>query len=192
MKPPLTQHELALLVCVFKRHPEISEVRLFGSRAKGTHNHHSDIDLALWGDINALHAASIAAELDELPLPYRYDVQSFSAITFRPLAEHIERRGILIYSRAAEQPAQVAQEFDPVACLKDLTEKQRDFWELAPNISQENLLALIDLGLRQSEGSYRKLATLFSIRKSDYRRLLDYLRRRECLLDFRSYRRART
>jgi len=189
MKPPLTQRELAFLVSVFKRHPEIKEVRLFGSRAKGTHHRHSDIDLALWGDTDALHAESIAAELDELPLPYRYDVQSFNAITFRPLADHIERRGVLIYSRAVEQPA---QEFDPAACLKDLTEKRQDFWELARNVSHENLWTLIDLGLRQSEGSYRKLAELFNIRKSEYRCLLDYLRRRECLLDFRSYRRART
>jgi predicted nucleotidyltransferase len=94
---PLTSDELALLNGVFRRHPEITEVRLFGSRAKGTHAPNSDIDLALWGEVNALGAQTIAAELDELPLPYKYDVQAFNAIQFAPLREHIERVGIRIY-----------------------------------------------------------------------------------------------
>ena len=95
--PPLTPAELALLHGVFRQHPEITAVKLFGSRAKGTHAPHSDVDLALWGDVNALQAEAIAAELDELPLPYRYDVQPFAAITLRPLREHIERVGIPLY-----------------------------------------------------------------------------------------------
>ena len=47
--PPLAPAEIALLRGVFCHHPEISEVRLFGSRAKGTHAPQSDVDLALWG-----------------------------------------------------------------------------------------------------------------------------------------------
>ena len=96
---PLTSGELELLNSVFRRHPEITEVRLFGSRAKGTHTLNSDIDLALWGDVSALRAQAIAAELDELALPYKYDVQAFNAIQFPPLREHIERVGIPIYER---------------------------------------------------------------------------------------------
>ena len=47
--PPRAPTEFALLRSVFHRHPEITAVKLFGSRAKGTHAEHSDIDLALWG-----------------------------------------------------------------------------------------------------------------------------------------------
>ena len=61
----------------------------------------SDIDLAVWGQVDALGAEAIAAELDELPLPYRYDVQAFDAITFLPLREHIERVGIPLYPETA-------------------------------------------------------------------------------------------
>lgn len=96
--PSLAPAELALLRGVFKRHPEITEVRLFGSRAKGPHTPHSDIDLALWGNVDAIQAEAIAAELDELPLPYQYDVQAFSLVKFLPLREHIERVGITVYS----------------------------------------------------------------------------------------------
>ncbi len=93
----LTPAELTLLRGVFQRHPEITGVKIFGSRAKGTQAPNSDIDLALWGKVDALGAEAIAAELDELPLPYRYDVQAFDAITFVPLREHIERVGIVLY-----------------------------------------------------------------------------------------------
>lgn len=102
MNPPsLTPTEIALFRGVFRRHPEITAVKLFGSRAKGTHAPYSDVDLAIWGNVDALRAEAIAAELDELPLPYHYDVQSFDAVTFLPLREHIERVGIPLYPEAA-------------------------------------------------------------------------------------------
>jgi predicted nucleotidyltransferase len=95
--PALTPPELALLRGVFRRHPEITAVKLFGSRAKGTHAPSSDVDLALWGDLDALRAEAIAAELDELPLPYLFDVQPFALIKFPRLREHIERVGLSLY-----------------------------------------------------------------------------------------------
>jgi predicted nucleotidyltransferase len=94
---PLTPREAAMLDAVFRAHPEITEVRLFGSRAKGAHTPASDVDLALWGSLTALRAQSIAGELDELPLPYHFDVVVFDLITLQPLREHIQRVGIRIY-----------------------------------------------------------------------------------------------
>ena len=96
--PPLTEKELDLIRSVFRRHAEIRAVKLFGSRAKGTHTSRSDIDLALWGDLTPLHTEQIAAELDELPLPYQYDVHPFESIKLPPLRAHIERVGIPIYT----------------------------------------------------------------------------------------------
>ena len=89
---------MELLRSVFRRHSEISAVKIFGSRAKGTHTPRSDVDLALWGELNDLQAEQIAAELDELPLPYRYDVQRFEGVQLDPLRDHIERVGIPIYA----------------------------------------------------------------------------------------------
>jgi predicted nucleotidyltransferase len=79
---------------VLSQHPEISQVKLFGSRAKGCHTPASDIDLALWGGGDALQAESIAAELDELPLPYRFDVKAYESIKQDSLREHIQSKGI--------------------------------------------------------------------------------------------------
>jgi len=96
--PALQPAELDILRAVFARHPKITAVKLFGSRAKGTQRPESDIDLALWGDVDALAAESIASELDDLPLPYHYDVTPFASIKLESLREHIERVGITIFS----------------------------------------------------------------------------------------------
>jgi predicted nucleotidyltransferase len=98
--PGLTERESSMLVQVFRAHPEIAGVKLFGSRAKGTHSPQSDIDLALLGKLNSLNAEEIASELDELPLPYRFDVVVFDLIKHQPLREHIERVGIPLYPDA--------------------------------------------------------------------------------------------
>lgn len=98
--PGLTSSELALIVSVFQRHPEISEVKLFGSRAKLTQSAASDVDLAVWGAVDPLLAEEIASDLDELPLPYQFEIQPFASITNEALREHVERVGISIYSEA--------------------------------------------------------------------------------------------
>jgi len=95
--PPLTPTELELVRSVFRLHPEVQTATLFGSRAKGTHSPRSDVDLAITG---ALRAETIASELEELPLPYRFDVQALDQIRFKPLLEHIQRVGMQIYPAA--------------------------------------------------------------------------------------------
>ena len=43
----------------------------------------SDVDLALWGEIDGIGAAAIATELDKLPLPHHFDVKPFALIKLR-------------------------------------------------------------------------------------------------------------
>lgn len=92
--------ELEMVRSVFRLHPEVKTATLFGSRAKGTHDDRSDVDLVVTGDVAPLRAEAIAAELEELPMPYRFDVQPLEHIRYRPLLEHIERVGIRIYPAA--------------------------------------------------------------------------------------------
>ena len=102
--PALTPSETALIQAVFRRHPEVAAVKLFGSRAKGSHTPQSDVDLALWGDIDEVRAQAIATELDELPLPYQFDVTPFELIKLGALRDHIQRVGIPLYPSAAARP----------------------------------------------------------------------------------------
>ena len=93
----LDAEELSQLQALFSCYPEIRKVILFGSRAKRTARKNSNIDLAVDGIENPLAIESLSMELDELPLPYRFELQSMSTIKNQSLLEHIERVGIVIY-----------------------------------------------------------------------------------------------
>ena len=78
--------------------------------------------------------------------------------------------------------------------FKELSEGRKDFWAeihepyKRRDISREKIVALIDLGLRTTRGNYKTMASLFKLKDKDYRRFMDFLRRGDCLLDFRPYR----
>lgn len=98
-KTGLTSREMDLIGDVFRRHPEVLGAMLYGSRATGMHRPESDVDLAIQGDVNALRAESIASELDELPLPYRFDVTVCDEILSVALRDNIRRDGVLVYKK---------------------------------------------------------------------------------------------
>ncbi|MFN8548691.1 MAG: nucleotidyltransferase domain-containing protein [Candidatus Eisenbacteria bacterium] len=103
----LSDRELELIRGVLRRHREVREAKLFGSRAKGVARINSDVDLALWGELSPLLEARIQGELDELPTPYTYDVQRYDAILHDALREHIDRAGRTIYVRdESRQPGE--------------------------------------------------------------------------------------
>jgi len=85
--------ELDQLCSVFRRHPEISQVKVFGSRAKGTTSAVSDVDLAVWGVADDLAAQLSLSNSTSCLCPTNYDVKAFAAITLASLREHIERVG---------------------------------------------------------------------------------------------------
>ncbi len=90
----LTDAERAAIRDVIARQTAITRARFFGSRAKGTAKHNTDVDIAIDGEISPLQAAGIARELDELSLPYRCDVVVINTITSEPLLAHIEGVGL--------------------------------------------------------------------------------------------------
>lgn len=95
----LSDLELSLIRSALARHKEISGAVLFGSRAKRAASSSSDVDIALEGIDDELRAEAIASELEELPLPYRFDVRALAAIRYSPLRDHIARVGVRIYGQ---------------------------------------------------------------------------------------------
>lgn len=93
----INQQELVKILTIFRHYPEINKVILFGSRAKGTSRPNSDIDLAVDGIISDLQIEALAMELDELSLPYKFDVQAITGIRNPALTDHIARVGVEIY-----------------------------------------------------------------------------------------------
>ena len=95
----LEDSAIALIRGVLRQYPAVREVRIFGSRAMGTHQSSSDIDLAVWGELDAAALAELSAELDELPLPYQFDVKAYDTISHKPVRDHIDRHGKPFYLR---------------------------------------------------------------------------------------------
>lgn len=96
----LAEADLTRLRGVFAGCAAVEEVVLFGSRAKGTAAHGSDIDLALKGRALKTHdLLALANDLDDLLLPYKIDLVLYAQIDNQPLREHVERVGIVLFSR---------------------------------------------------------------------------------------------
>ena len=83
---------------VFSNFPQIEQAILYGSRAKGNFKPGSDIDITLMGDGLSLAVMNeIGLKLDDLLLPYFFDLSVYSHIKDPALLEHIERVGVVIY-----------------------------------------------------------------------------------------------
>ncbi|MDD5321773.1 MAG: nucleotidyltransferase domain-containing protein [Methylococcales bacterium] len=98
----LTPEQLELLRQVFKKHPEVEAVKLYGSRANGTFHDRSDVDLVLFGaGIDRFLVADLLLDLADSNLPYAVDLQNYGEIKNRALIEHIDRVGLVIFEREA-------------------------------------------------------------------------------------------
>ena len=95
----IAENTITLLHQVFSHFPEIEQVVLFGSRAKGNFKNGSDIDFAVKGDIDLKLLNKISHEIDDLLLPYQVDLVNLSTISHQDLLEHIKRVGIIFYNK---------------------------------------------------------------------------------------------
>jgi uncharacterized protein len=85
---------------VFAAYPEVEQVILYGSRAKGSFKPGSDIDLCLVGpDLTLPSLLTIDTELDDLLLPYKIDLSIRDHIDNPQLLAHIQRAGVSFYRR---------------------------------------------------------------------------------------------
>jgi predicted nucleotidyltransferase len=97
MKYGLSEQDFNIMNSVFLKNKKIELVKIFGSRAKGNYRYNSDIDLVIEGEISDIESQLILSELDELPLPYIFDIKVLNNINNADLIEHIKRVGKLIY-----------------------------------------------------------------------------------------------
>ncbi len=93
----IENHLIKKILDIFKKYQNIKKIILFGSRALGNFKHSSDIDICLVGDnINLTELSLIENEIDDLSLPWKFDLIIYSLIDNQKLKEHIERDGIEI------------------------------------------------------------------------------------------------
>jgi len=101
MKFGLPETTIAQIGAALARHPQVDQAILYGSRAKGKPKNGSDIDLTLVGgtDLTLAVLASIMDELDDLYLPFTFDLSILSQITDPDVIEDIQRDGVVFYQR---------------------------------------------------------------------------------------------
>lgn len=101
MKYGLTDTAWEKLQNLFALHDKIRQVILYGSRAKGNYKPFSDVDIVLFGDnLSQQDLNRIVLEVDDLLLPYQFDISIFQNLTNPELIDHIRRRGIVIYDKS--------------------------------------------------------------------------------------------
>ena len=97
MIPGLPAADSAAVLALLKQQQGLEQVLLYGSRAMGRHHRGSDVDLCLLAP--SLHLEDLlllGARLDDLLLPWRFDLQLKHRIDQPGLLEHIERVGVAL------------------------------------------------------------------------------------------------
>ncbi|MBN2011937.1 nucleotidyltransferase domain-containing protein [candidate division KSB1 bacterium] len=104
MRFGLKETTIQKIQAVLATFPQVKKAVLYGSRAKGNYKNGSDIDLTLYGDenltLNVLY--KIMHKIDELLLPYTFDLSIFNDISDPDVIEHIQRVGITFYQTNTE------------------------------------------------------------------------------------------
>lgn len=97
----LQESDLRLIIAATEALPEIEQLILFGSRAKGNQKPGSDVDLAIKGKAVTYDTVlQLTDRLNEqIPLPYYFDVVNYHSIQEPRLTEHIDNVGIVIFDR---------------------------------------------------------------------------------------------
>jgi len=85
---------------VFAKYPQVEKVFIYGSRAKGNYKPYSDIDFTFLGnELSQKLLFQIEIELDELWLPYSFDLSIKETINNPDFLDHIERVGKIFYHK---------------------------------------------------------------------------------------------
>ena len=86
---------------VLTQFSQVEKAVIYGSRAKGDYKNGSDIDLTLYGDqnltLNILY--KINEKLDDLLLPYTFDLSIFAQLSDPDFIENIQRVGLVFYEK---------------------------------------------------------------------------------------------
>lgn len=91
----LSEEVISQLVNIIRECKKVTDVIIYGSRAKGTYKEFSDIDITLKGDeLERSDLYPILERIDDLYLPYEIDLSIYAQLDYMPLIEEIDKHGI--------------------------------------------------------------------------------------------------
>lgn len=97
MQYGLSENIISKICTVLGQYPAVEKAVIYGSRAKGNFKPASDIDIALKGNIDLKLLSHIILNLDDLLLPYKFDISIYNHIANHKLLEHIDRAGKILW-----------------------------------------------------------------------------------------------
>ncbi|ERT69052.1 MULTISPECIES: nucleotidyltransferase family protein [Cetobacterium] len=95
MKFGLKERELDEIKVLYYLFPEIDEIVIFGSRARGDYSRVSDIDIAIKGDVDKI-MYKIRDYFEESSIIYTVDVVNYISISNQDFKENIDSEGVII------------------------------------------------------------------------------------------------
>ena len=104
MKYGLDDSTISRIHGVLSKFPQVDRALLYGSRAKRNFMPGSGIHLTLVGSeaLNLRVLYRIMDEIDDLLLPYTFDLSILRLIDDHEVREHIRRAGVVFYDKAAD------------------------------------------------------------------------------------------
>lgn len=93
MKFGLTEETYNLIKKVQENNSKYN-FKVFGSRAKGTYKSNSDIDIAIFENVNTEDQFKIKNEMDELDVIYKIDLIFINKNTKKELLKSIKEEGV--------------------------------------------------------------------------------------------------
>lgn len=104
MRYGLNESTIEKIHGVLASYRQVQKAVIYGSRARGNYKTGSDIDLTLLGgqdlDLNVLF--HIMDDIDELLLPYTFDISILRSINDQDVLDHIKQIGKVFYEKTAE------------------------------------------------------------------------------------------
>ena len=94
----LPEKTIILLREFFSKYSEIEKVKIYGSRALGNYEPGSDIDFAVYSGRDL--TGRLLTELDELPVPYLFDVTDYNTLEHLALKKHIDDFAKIFYEKS--------------------------------------------------------------------------------------------
>ncbi len=101
MKYGLKESTIEKIREIFTRYPQVEKAVLYGSRAKGNYQNGSDIDLTMDGgaDLTMNVLYRIMDDIDDLYMPYSFDLSILKDIRDQDVLDHIRRIGVVFYEK---------------------------------------------------------------------------------------------
>jgi hypothetical protein len=123
------------------------------------------VEQLVWLSINGV------VELEHLPLAMRH-----APVALAPVGDRRRQVADDLYDKLVRQEASFWEDVYPMFLARDLT--------------RHDLRELVRRGLRESQGRYKSMLTLFGLPSRDYRRFMNFLAAHGCGIGVREFRGA--